>query len=213
MQAFKNKDGMAIVTSMIKAIQANKEYLSEIDGAIGDGDHGINMNKGFTLCEVRLKNKSVSFSEALSTLGDVLFNEIGGSMGPLYGLFFTEMGNSIKEKELIDATCINDMLGDGIKALQEIVTAKVGDKTLMDALIPAKESMQEAIDAEEDFATILVKMKNAANKGKDATKDMVAKYGRASRLGERSKGVIDAGAASCSLLLTAMTEGILNQIE
>ena len=96
------------------------------------------MSKGFTKCEALLKDKDVSFGEALTSLGDVLFNEIGGSMGPLYGLLFTEMGQSIQEKDVINASSLNDMLGDGLGALREIVTAKVGDKTLMDALIPAK---------------------------------------------------------------------------
>jgi len=208
MQSFYNKDGKAIVMGMIKTVQANKEYLSEIDGAIGDGDHGINMSKGFTLCEARLKDKIIGFGESLSVLGDVLFNEIGGSMGPLYGLFFTEMGNSIRGDEIIDANSLNDMLGEGIKALQEIVDAQVGDKTLMDALIPAKESMQKSIDEGEDLITMLAKMKDAAAKGKDGTISMVAKYGRASRLGERSRGVIDPGAASCSLLLASMVDEI-----
>ena len=212
MQALNNKNGKTIVISMIKTIQANKEYLSEIDGAIGDGDHGINMSKGFTKCEALLKDKEVSFGEALTSLGDVLFNEIGGSMGPLYGLLFTEMGKSIQEKDVINASSLNDMLGDGLGALREIVTAKVGDKTLMDVLIPAKESLQNSVNDGYDLVSTLEKMKAAAEKGKDATTDMVAKFGRASRLGERSIGVVDPGAASSCLLLKAIADEIMRLI-
>ena len=83
MASFKNADGKIVVMNMIKAIQDNKEYLSEVDGAIGDGDHGINMNKGFSLCEARIQNLDIPLSEALETLGTVLFTEIGGWKGPL----------------------------------------------------------------------------------------------------------------------------------
>ena len=150
----------------------------------------------------------MNLSEALVALGDVLFNEIGGSMGPIYGLLFTEMGNSIAAYEAIDARAFAEMLHVGLAALQEIVTAKVGDKTLMDSLMPAVDAMDKAIAAGDGFAAALQKMKAAAIAGRDATKDMVARLGRASRLGERSRGVIDAGAASCSLILSAMADGI-----
>ena len=213
MNTFKNIDGKIIVMGMIKAIQTNKEYLSEIDGAIGDGDHGINMNKGFTLCETEIKDKDINFGEALVTLGQILFNEIGGSMGPIYGLLFTEMGSSISDKDEIDAGVFYNMLNSGLAALQEIVTAKVGDKTLVDALVPAIEGMRRAIDNGAGFGDALIAMKEAAIDGRDATKDMVAKLGRASRLGERSRGIIDAGAASCSLLLGSMTDSIVMLLE
>lgn len=212
MQGFNNREGKSIVLGLIKTIQDNKEYLSEIDGAIGDGDHGINMSKGFTICGERLRGKEVEFGEALSILGDVLFNEIGGSMGPLYGQLFTEMGNNILGQELITVTAIERMLGKGVEALQEIVDANVGDKTLMDVLIPARDSIHESIKRGEDIVSALEEMKKAVTNGRDATKDMVAKYGRASRLGDRSKGVIDPGAASCCLLLTTMADEMLKLI-
>lgn len=208
MSAFQNKDGKIIVLTMISAIQKNRDYLSEIDGAIGDGDHGINMNKGFTLCKDALGDKNVSFGEALCTLGDTLLNEIGGSMGPIYGMLFTEMGNSLESKESVDAAAFSAMLHCGLTGLEDIVTAQVGDKTLMDALIPAIEAFDQSLARGSDFATALGSMKHAAAAGRDSTKDLVAKLGRASRLGERSRGVIDAGAASCAILLEAMADGV-----
>lgn len=209
MQMFFNKDSKTITMQMIKVIQDNKAFLSEIDGAIGDGDHGINMSKGFTLCEAVIKDKDIDFANSLLVLGDILFNEIGGSMGPIYGLLFTEMGNSIKDKDIITAEDTYYMLTSGLTALQDIVTAKVGDKTLMDVLIPAINSMKATLDSGCDLKVSLLKMKEAAINGRNITKDMIARLGRASRLGERSRGVIDAGAASCCLLLSAIADGII----
>ena len=212
MNTFKNNDGKDIVMNMIKTIQDNRDYLSEVDGAIGDGDHGINMSKGFTLCEKNIKDKNIGFGEALMILGDILFNEIGGSMGPIYGLLFTQMGRSLEGCEDIDASKFDDMLTAGILSIQDIVTAKVGDKTLMDALLPAQNAFKETLMREKGFYEALVNMKKAAIEGRDATRDMVARLGRASRLGERSRGVIDAGAASCSLILSSMTDSISKKL-
>ena len=86
MNSFKNADGKKIVLAMVKAIQDNKAYLGDIDGLIGDGDHGMNMNKGFTICGNKLAEEDASFTEALDELGTILLTEIGGSMGPIYGL-------------------------------------------------------------------------------------------------------------------------------
>lgn len=208
MSGFQNKDGKPVVMGMIKAIQQNRSYLSEIDGAIGDGDHGINMSKGFTLCEEAIGDQDVSFAEALVTLGDTLLNEIGGSMGPIYGMLFSDMGVSIIDEETVDEEVFSRMLQAGLDSLQDIVPAQVGDKTLMDALLPAIDVYRQTLDRGGSFASALTQMKKAAAAGRDATKDMVAKLGRASRLGERSRGVIDPGAASCAILLEAMADGI-----
>ena len=91
MQYFLNKQGLVIIYDLIKTIQDNAIYLSVVDGAIGDGDHGSNMNKGFTMCKDRLIDTQIDLSTALNTLGEVSLNEIGGAMGPLYGMFFFGM--------------------------------------------------------------------------------------------------------------------------
>ena len=88
---FKNSTSGVIVDNLITTIQNNRDYLSEIDGKIGDGDHGINMNKGFTMCREKLTGKTYSFSEGLKVLSETLMDDIGGSMGPLYGVFFEEI--------------------------------------------------------------------------------------------------------------------------
>jgi dihydroxyacetone kinase-like protein len=204
MDGFLNSDGKDIVLAMIGVIQENKAYLSDIDGLIGDGDHGINMNKGFTLCEGRIRDVDMGLSEALKALGNVLMMEIGGSMGPLYGTMFCEMARAIKRTETIDKAAFGGMLAAALEGLKELGGAQVGDKTLMDVIIPAEAAYRAALDGGADFRGCLDAMQAAAEEGWRATEDMVAKVGRASRLGERSRGVLDAGATSCHLLLDAM---------
>ena len=208
MNAFKNADGKAILLKMVKGIQENKAYLGEVDGLIGDGDHGMNMNKGFTLFEKRFADKEFSFTEGLDELGNILFSEIGGSMGPIYGTIFMDTAEAGEDLDEITAGDLADMLGAGLEGLQGIVEAQVGDKTLVDTLSPAVDSLRASAAAGDDLADAMVKMKDAAEKGKESTKDMVARFGRSSRLGERSRGVLDAGATSCCIILQAMADGI-----
>ena len=212
MDGFFNQEGKDIVEGMIRVIQENKTYLSDIDGLIGDGDHGINMNKGFTMCQERIAGVSMGLSEALKTLGRVLMMEIGGSMGPLYGTVFTEMARVIKKAEVIEKEAFGEMLAAALHGLHDLGGAKVGDKTLMDVMIPAEEAYRKALAEGKDFKECLTAMKAAAEAGWLSTKDLVAKIGRASRLGERSRGVLDAGATSCNLLLNVMADGITSHL-
>jgi len=206
MNAFKNSDGSVIVDRMIQAIQDNKQYLSDIDGKIADGDHGVNMNKGFSLTREALEKDPGDFSHGLLTLSKILMMRIGGSMGPLYGKVFKTMGKIFSGQEEIDVRLFGEAL-QGVKSgMEQMSPARVGDKTLIDALFPAIDAFMEAMDSDGGFGGALLVMKSAAEKGRDATQDMVAKIGRSSRLGERSRGVIDAGAASCALLLAVMAD-------
>ena len=204
----KNKEAGIVLRRMIKAIQENKDYLSEVDGKIGDGDHGINMNKGFTMCEERLAGRTYSLFEGLMLLSSTLMEDIGGSMGPLYGVFFEEMAMKCENAEEITAELFGQMLKSGIEGIQSIGNAKLGDKSLLDTLIPAEAAYANSLAQGADFAACLNNMKDAAKSGWQSTENMVAKIGRASRLGERSRGVLDAGATSSYLLLTAIAEGL-----
>ena len=209
MGTFKNECGKSILLKMVKAIQENKAYLSEVDGLIGDGDHGMNMNKGFTVFENRFAEEEFGFSEGLDELGTILFSEIGGSMGPIYGTIFMDAASAGEDLEDISVEGLADMLAAGLEGLQEIVEAQVGDKTLVDTLSPAVESLKKSAEDGTDFKTALEEMKQAARDGRDSTKDLVAKFGRSSRLGDRSKGVLDAGATSCCIILEAIADGII----
>lgn len=213
MQSFKNAEGKKILLCMVEAIQKNKEYLGEIDGLIGDGDHGMNMNKGFSMFKQRYENKIFSFTDGLENLGNILLTEIGGSMGPIYGTILMEMAETGKEEEDITLTVLTEMLEAGLTGLYDIVDARVGDKTLVDTLSPAIDSLKESAENGENFVDALQNMKYEAEKGKDSTKNMLAKFGRSSRLGKRSIGVLDAGAASCAIILTAMADGMMDIIK
>lgn len=207
--AFKNADGKPVLLRMVSAVQENKAYLSELDGLIGDGDHGMNMNKGFTVFGERIASENVSFTDGLAKLGDLLFTEIGGSMGPIYGTVFSDMASARKGADEIDVAGLAAMLDAGLAGLCDIVDAKVGDKTLVDTLMPAKDALLKAAEAGTDLATALKQMKDAAESGCQSTKELRAKYGRSARLGDRSKGVLDAGATSCAIILKAMADGII----
>lgn len=209
MGTFKNADGKSVLLKMVKGIQDNKAYLGEVDGLIGDGDHGMNMNKGFSLFEERFKDEDFTFTEGLDDLGTILFNEIGGSMGPIYGNILMGMAEAGEDAEEIGVAELAAMLENGLKELQDIVEAQVGDKTLVDTLSPAVDVLKAAAESGKDYKEALEEMKAAATAGRDSTKDMVAKFGRSSRLGERSRGVLDAGATSCCIILTAMADGII----
>lgn len=209
-QEFINKDGRFIIENLIKVIEENADYLDELDGAIGDGDHGVNMSKGFVLCAEDLKRDDLSFSSSLEVLGQTFAMEIHDLAGPLYGAFFLEMALAIRHTRIIDKDVFGRMLDGAMKGVQDIGCAELGDKTILDALIPAVEAYKKAKDL--GFRIALGEMRRAAEKGKESTRDMVAKVGRASRLGERSRGCLDAGATSCWLILESFADSILSVI-
>lgn len=208
MEKFKNSQGKAIVLHLVQTIDDNAAYLSEIDGAIGDGDHGINMRKGFLKARDALADREATLSDSLETLGSTLLTEIGGAMGPLYGMLFTEMAGACAGADDIDAPTFGVMLDAALQAVRDLGNAQVGDKTLIDTLVPARDAYHAALAEGAGFAAALAKMAAAAEQGKESTRDLVAKIGRASRLGERSRGHLDAGATSCYLILKAMADSI-----
>ncbi|NLC97144.1 MAG: dihydroxyacetone kinase subunit L [Erysipelotrichaceae bacterium] len=200
-----------IVLDIIEQIHLNSSYLSEIDGATGDGDHGVNMDKGFMLAKEKIPLDS-NFTEALKILGRTLVMDIGGSMGPIYGTFFSKLSRTLKSKEEIDKYLFLDALKNANQGLLDLAGAKVGDKTLIDTLYPAILSYENAINNNLTFYQCLYEMKQGAKSGMESTKDMVAKIGRASRLGERSKGYLDAGATSCFIILDTMANSIQKEL-
>lgn len=152
MSVVKNKNGRGILLAMVHAIQQNKQLLGDVDGLIGDGDHGMNMNKGFTLYEEQLGDQDTSLSDGLFDLGSVLLNKIGGSMGPIYGTIFMEMSSVIEDVEDITLETFSEMLRSGLDGLYEIVDARPGDKTLVDTLYPVCQYVREAANVQTDFS-------------------------------------------------------------
>ena len=212
MRGFSNSNSGDIVSAIAQRIVENRGYLSDIDGLIGDGDHGVNMAKGFSLAVERLRGETRPLSNALATVGEVLMTEIGGSMGPLYGVMFSGFADALDGVEEIDAPALERMLRNGLAAVQSIGHASVGDKTLIDAYAPALEAFSAATAKGESFAAALKALVVAAEKGRDSTIDLVAKIGRASRLGERSRGVLDPGAVSCAIILRTLAEGAKSKL-
>jgi dihydroxyacetone kinase-like protein len=209
MQYFNNREGSVIIKEVISTIRLNKEYLTKVDGEIGDGDHGINMNKGFTMAGEQISDSN-SFSEASRILGQVLMMEIGGSMGPLYGTFFKNFFRETKEHEKISAEIFLKMVESALKGVREMGGAEVGDKTMIDTLSPAVMGFKDAVEKGMSFEDSLIKCSESASEGRDSTKEMMAKIGRSARLGERSRGVLDAGAVSCCLIIEVMNKTIIS---
>ena len=209
MENFNVQEGAKVVDNLILAIQENKQHLSDIDGLIGDGDHGVNMNKGFTMCREELDKNPGDMVHGLNTLSKILMMKIGGSMGPLYGKFFKAIAKTLEGSETVDKELFGKAISEILVSISAISPAKVGDKTLIDCLTPAVEKFNAAIADGKSFEEALEAMKTGAREGRDSTVDLVAKLGRASRLGERSKGVMDAGSASCCLILETMADTIL----
>ena len=137
MSTFSIQDGSIVVDNLILTIQENKQYLSDIDGLIGDGDHGINMNKGFTMTREALDKTPGDMVFGLKTLAKILMMRIGGSMGPLYGKLFKAIATSLEGKEQITAQDFGVAMQQILIDLAVISPAQVGDKTLLDTLVPA----------------------------------------------------------------------------
>ena len=203
-----------IIFDLVAVIVREQGKLSEIDGQTGDGDHGVNMGKGFRMAGERLRAMGdFTLPQGLATLGDTLLSDIGGSMGPLYGTFFTDMAEVLDNTDALDAPHFAGMLKAGLAAVQGLGEAKPGDKTLVDVLVPARDAFDAAQAEGKTFAESLLAMKAAAEAGLEATRGMVAKVGRASRLGERSRGTLDAGAASCTMILSALADGLVQRLD
>jgi phosphoenolpyruvate---glycerone phosphotransferase subunit DhaL len=203
-----------ILFDLVAVIVREQGRLSEIDGQTGDGDHGVNMGKGFRMAGERLRAQGdFTLPQGFATLGDTLLSDIGGSMGPLYGSFFTDMAEVLEDTDIIDAAHFSAMLKAGLAAVQGLGDAKPGDKTLVDVIVPARDGFDAAQASGKGFAESLAAMKQSAAAGLEATRGMVAKVGRASRLGERSRGTLDAGATSCDMILAALADGLIKRLQ
>lgn len=208
--ALVNRDLGPVVAELATAIIANKAWLSELDGRIGDGDHGANMAKGFARAADRVADQDLTLGAAFALLSDVLMGEIGGSMGPLYGVMFDDMAQALDGVDVIDTAAVAAMLAAGLAGVQAMGNARVGDKTMIDTLAPAVAALDAAKDR--GLAEALAHMVAAAETGRDSTIGLVARLGRSSRLGERSRGMLDAGAVSCCLILSTLAQSLTRRL-
>ncbi|HFC08931.1 MAG TPA: dihydroxyacetone kinase subunit L [Chloroflexi bacterium] len=188
-------------------IDEQKEYLTQLDAAIGDADHGINMQRGFEAVMAQLPTvEDKDIGTILKKVGMVLVSTVGGAGGPLYGTLFMRMGMAVGNKDALSPEDVVKMFQAALEGVKQRGKAEPGDKTMVDALTPAVEALQKAVEAGEDLHTALEKATAAAEEGMKATIPLVARRGRASYLGERSAGHQDPGATSSYLLFKSAAE-------
>jgi len=198
-----------ILISIADTIDPNVSYLTDLDAEIGDGDHGINMQKGFTKIRDTLLSSSIKdIGELLIVSGNVLLNEIGGAMGPLYGGGLVYAGKKLKGKVEIDKFDIYTIFSSMLESMNSIAPAKIGDKTLVDTLEPFVNEYKSLVD-NNNLLSIFEKSMIKAKQGMESTKDIISRVGRSSSLRERSIGHLDVGAVSCYLILEAFYKYLL----
>jgi dihydroxyacetone kinase-like protein len=203
-----NRDDLLAWLEALQTVYAeNKQYLTELDSAIGDADHGINMNRGFTAAAEALEaDNPQSPKDILKTVAMALIRKVGGASGPLYGTFFMRASAACGDKAALEAADLAEMFEAGLQGILQRGKAQLEDKTMVDAWTPAVEAMKAAVEAGDDINALLQKGAAAAEEGMKATIPLVARKGRASYLGERSKGHQDPGATSTHLMLKAAAE-------
>ncbi|ADR24553.1 dihydroxyacetone kinase, L subunit [Mycoplasma leachii PG50] len=198
-----------VLIKIAKVINENKEELSQLDAAIGDGDHGHNMSRGFLKVVEELENNSYDdIGSIFKKVGMVLVSNVGGASGPLYGTAFLKAAISINNKREIDMNDFSICLQQAVDGIKIRGKANVGDKTMLDVLQPVSDLIKDLINQKYLAKDILVKVVELAYKRVEATKEIIAKKGRASYLGQRSIGHKDPGAYSSYLILKCISENI-----
>jgi dihydroxyacetone kinase-like protein len=195
------------VSKFAQAIAANKDHLTELDSAIGDGDHGINMDRGMRAVLPKVETlPEGTVSDLFRTVAMTLISTVGGASGPLYGTLFLQLGTSLKGNESVEPRDWSEALTAAVASVMSRGRAKPKDKTMVDALLPASQALASGLDAGEDFDKALLAAEEAAHQGAIDTIPLVAHRGRASYLGDRSAGHQDPGATSSWLLMRAARE-------
>jgi dihydroxyacetone kinase-like protein len=197
------------VRSFAALVAQERDHLTELDAAIGDADHGANMDRGMTASVAALdENPPASAGPLLSKVGMTLVSTVGGASGPLFGTLFLRMGTAIGDTDAVAATDFAAALRAGLGGVVDRGKASAGDKTMYDALAPAVDALDGALAADVPLSEALQAARDAAAAGRDATTPMLARKGRASYLGERSVGHQDPGATTVALLLEAATRAV-----
>lgn len=205
-----NMTDTTFLPTLIAAIQAeilnNEEEISALDRAIGDGDHVTNLIRGLeALGKLNDELVQLDWSAAFMKIGMTLMSTMGGASGSLMGSMFVSMGKEAKEQD-IDLAGITAIYAAGVESIKARGKADIGEKTMLDTLIPVMQSLQRDAEQNSDKATVLANIKTAATQGMQSTKDMLATKGRASFLGERARGHIDAGARTSQLILCVIAD-------
>jgi len=200
----------AWIVSAAEVIEANRDHLTQLDAAIGDADHGINLARGFTAVLGALEAASPGAPMApgaiLTLAGNTLISKVGGASGPLYGMAFRRAGKSLGDAADVDLPALSAALDAALAGVQQLGAAREGDKTMVDALAAATRAFGKAIAEGASQEEALESLAEAAEAGAQATVPMQALKGRASYLGPRSVGHEDPGAVSTALILGALRD-------
>jgi dihydroxyacetone kinase-like protein len=194
-------------------IRANGDYLTQLDAAIGDGDHGTNMRRGFDAVGKVLAGQGYAIppGQLLILAGKTLVATVGGASGPLWGSAFKRAGRALHDADEFDGRALATALDAAVAGVVELGAAAPGDKTMVDALQPAAVALRGALDAGQALAQATRAAAEAAQRGAEATVPMQARKGRASYLGERSIGHQDPGATSAAIIIVALNQAIVQE--
>jgi phosphoenolpyruvate---glycerone phosphotransferase subunit DhaL len=192
------------------ALHDQRDYLTQLDAAIGDADHGTNMDRGFASVVGKLGelDEATPPGRILVTAGSTLVSTVGGASGPLWGTAFRRAGKSIGDDESFDAAALARALQAALDGVVELGAAQPGDKTMVDALEPAVRVLREHLDGGSSVSSAMAAAREAAEEGMQATVPLQATKGRASYLGERSIGHQDPGATSTAIILSALEQAV-----
>ena len=200
---------LAVVQEMAAAMEEHRKHLTQLDSAVGDGDHGNNMHRGFQVALERLEGTDPQTpSDALKAVSMALVNKVGGAAGPLYGTAFLRASTALSSKEDLSPEDVAGALEAALGGIKQRGKAEVGDKTIVDALEPAVEAAKEASTSGGGAGEVFRAAAEAAGEGAEATVPLTARRGRASYLGPRSAGHMDPGARSTYLLLDAAARAL-----
>lgn len=202
---------IGIVTDWMRRLavvyEDNKEYLTELDSAIGDADHGINMARGFAaVAAVMDKDSPQTLAAVLKAVSMALIKNVGGASGPLYGTLFMKMLPKLSQAEAVAMGVFVQALEDGVEGVKKMGKSEAGEKTMLDAWLPALDALRQGVEASLPDRDAMGKAAEAAEQGMLATVPMLATKGRASYLGERSIGHQDPGATSTWLMIKTLHE-------
>lgn len=190
-----------MITAIQNTINANADEVAELDRAIGDGDHVVNLQRGLdALNNVSEELTTMNWSAAFMKIGMTLMSTMGGASGSLFGSLFISMGKAAKDKDL-DLVTFSEIFHQGVESVKQRGKADLGEKTMLDTLIPVANQLKQDVEKGVAFEEMLENIKREAIKGMESTKDMIAIKGRASFLGERAIGHIDAGARTSQLMI------------
>jgi phosphoenolpyruvate---glycerone phosphotransferase subunit DhaL len=194
--------------SLTSAFNAAKVRLCQLDGAIGDGDHGASMARGFeeTAKELASLGEPPDVATLFRTAGNAFLNKVGGVSGVIFGTFFLEAGKKAEGLKEIDISALAAMLGSALEGVKRKGKVNAGDKSLVDALAPAVAALQQMTGKEADWRDVLSALAEAAQRGSDATKGMAAKVGRARYQKTKGVGHVDAGSASLAIFFRTLEE-------